>query len=155
MKKYSLFFAVLLLAFSADGFARTENVTSGTNPLGGNDSNLAAKPAVKNDNIILSFKGSIANNTSKLYWITEDEKGMKSYTIERSTNNRDFYPIAVMPAMNENGQLFYKYPDPEISKLSSQVFSYRLKITDANNKEKYSQVIILYPDNKSGAVAIR
>ena len=80
---------------------------------------------------------------------------MKSFTIERSVNNRDFYPIAIMPAMNEKGQLFYEYPDAAISQLSSQTFSYRLKITDADNKDNYSPVIVLSPDNKNNAVAIR
>jgi hypothetical protein len=143
MKKYSLFIALFFM-LSANTFANDGALKKDTN-------NNVVKA---NGSVVLSFKGSITNNISKLHWITEDEHGMKSFTIERSVNNRDFYPIAIMPAMNENGQLFYEYPDKDISTLSTQIFSYRLKITDAEDKDSYSSVIILYPDSDKAAVAI-
>lgn len=167
MKKCNLLFIVLFVLISASAFARAADHNSRINTSFQKDaSNASYGVPVKDTNtnvkgnvkatssIILSFKGSINNNTSKLHWITEDEHGMKSFTIERSTNNRDFNPIAIMPAMNEKGQLFYEYPDPEIRKLSAQAFSYRLKITDADNRENYSEVIILTVDNKNAVAAI-
>jgi hypothetical protein len=167
MKKYNLLFIVLFVLISASTFARTTDHKSRINTVFQKtsastsycvpvkDTNTVKANVKATSSIILSFKGSINNNISKLHWITEDEHGMKSFTIERSTNNRDFNPIAIMPAMNENGQLFYEYPDPEISKLSAQTFSYRLKITDADNKENYSQVISLTVNNKNAVAAIR
>jgi hypothetical protein len=151
MKKCHLLFVLLFALFSASTFAQSSTNANATKDISSN-----AKAELKTTStIILSFKGSVNNNISKLHWITEDEHGMKSFTIERSTNNRDFYPIAIMPAMNEKGQLFYEYPDAGISTLSAQTFSYRLKITDADNKDNYSSVIILSADNKNSAVAIR
>src|SRR5450432_3289750 len=163
MKKYYLLFVVLLVLFAADSFAKTaytDGTKKETAPKTGanNNSKKDTVSGVKaegkaNGSIIISFKGSINNNISKLHWITEDEHGMKSFTIERSVNNRDFYPIAIMPAMNENGQLFYEYPDKDVNKLAAQTFSYRLKITDANNKDNYSKIVTLSADNKD-AVAM-
>ena len=137
MKKYYLLVTALVVLFSADSFAGTigkddhkkdaAKTTSSANDNSKKDSAINTKAdANSNSSIVLSFKGSINNSTGKLHWITEDEHGMKSFTIERSTNNRDFYPIAIMPAMNEKGQLFYEYPDKDVSKLAAQKFSYRL-----------------------------
>ncbi|MEO5681219.1 MAG: hypothetical protein ABIQ88_01195 [Chitinophagaceae bacterium] len=147
MKKSSLLSVVLVFLFSASTLANTgkPKANAGADTSG----NIKATGS-----IVLSFKGRISNNANKLHWITEDEQGIKSFTIERSINNRGFYPIAIMPAMNEKGQLFYEYPDTDISRLTAQTFSYRLKITAADNNENYSQVITLSAD-KNGAVAIR
>jgi hypothetical protein len=100
---------------------------------------------------LLSFTGTLSNEAGKIHWVTEDERGLQSFTIERSDNGRDFYPIAIMPAMNEKGQLLYEYVDKAVSK-TTPAFSYRLKITYTDNKEGYSPLIFLYADNKKNQV---
>ena len=135
MKKQSIILALLLFIVSF-------NIMAASGP---SDSLLTGPVR------LLSFKGAVSNDIDKLHWITEDEHSLQSFTIERSDNGRDFYPIAIMPAMNEKGQLYYEYTDNTISKTAAG-FSYRLKITDADNKDNYSPVVILYADNKKNAV---
>ncbi len=135
MKKQSFILALLLVIVSF-------NVMAANNPA---DSLLVGPVR------LLSFKGAVSNDIDKLHWITEDEQNLQSFTIERSDNGRDFYPIAIMPAMNEKGQLFYEYAD-NITGKNTAHFSYRLKITGADNKENYSAVVNLNVDNKKSAV---
>jgi glucose/arabinose dehydrogenase len=104
---------------------------------------------------LTSFKGSVSNDIGKLHWITEEEHGTVSFTIERSLNSRDFYPIAIIPASDKAGQLLYAYPDSAISKLSSAAIYYRLKITATDGRYSYSSIVTLYPGNSKSAVTIR
>ncbi|MEP6725925.1 MAG: PQQ-dependent sugar dehydrogenase [Bacteroidota bacterium] len=103
---------------------------------------------------LVSFKGSITNDIARLKWITEDEHGTKTFTLERSLNSRDFYTVAIIPASNEGGQQVYPYSDSAISKLTSPVIYYRLKIADADGKYSLSSVVTVYPANNKGIITI-
>jgi len=93
---------------------------------------------------LLTFTGSLSNDIATLKWVTEDEKGIKSFIIERSLNGRDFVAVTSLPATNSTGQKQYSFPDSSISRLLSPVIYYRLKIADADDKYSYSSVITLY-----------
>ncbi|MEP7280056.1 MAG: PQQ-dependent sugar dehydrogenase [Bacteroidota bacterium] len=103
---------------------------------------------------LITFKGSISNDVTKLRWTTEDETGTKSFTIERSTNSRDFYSIGVVQAGNASGVSEYTYPDSVVGKLSSAVVYYRLKMTDADGRFSYSGIVTLYPSTTRGLVTL-
>ena len=145
MKKNYLLF--VLASFISGNYLMAQKQTSNFPP-------AAPKAAEVNNNQpangaktvqvqLLFFKADISNDVGKLHWVTEDEHALKSFTIERSTNNRDFYPLAIMPAMNEDGQLFYKYADSAISKLSAPAVYYRLKIAGETDNYSYSPVVNL------------
>jgi len=48
----------------------------------------------------------------------------------------------------------YPYADSAISKLTSPVIYYRLKIADADGKYSYSSVVTVYPVNNKGIITI-
>jgi len=93
---------------------------------------------------LLSFTGALSNDIATLKWATEDEKGIKSFIIERSLNGRDFVAVTSLPATNSTGQQPYLFPDSSVSRLLSPVIYYRLKIADADDKYSYSSIITLY-----------
>ena len=143
MKKYYLLFVLAVLV--SGNYLIAQKETSNNPPVAGKaremNNNGSPVNATKTVQVqLLFFKAEISNDVSKLHWVTEDERRLKSFTIERSTNSRDFYPIAIMPAMNEDGQLVYKYADSAISKLPAPAVFYRLKIADETDAFSYSPV---------------
>ncbi|MEP6725247.1 MAG: PQQ-dependent sugar dehydrogenase, partial [Bacteroidota bacterium] len=103
---------------------------------------------------LVSFKGNVSNDIALLKWVTEDEQGTKAFILERSLNSRDFEPVASVPATSGAGQKQYSYPDSAISKLSSPVVYYRLKITDTDDKYRYSSVVSLYTGKGKGMISV-
>jgi trimeric autotransporter adhesin len=104
---------------------------------------------------LLSFNGYIRNDIAQLKWETEDEKGTKTFTIERSINARDFDGVGTVPADGNTGTAIYTYSDTAINKLSSAIIYYRLKITDADGKYSYSGIVKLYMGNSKSTINIR
>lgn len=104
---------------------------------------------------LLSFNGSVINDIGQLAWVTENEKGTKSFSIERSTNARVFYAIGTVQASPNTGTIAYAYPDSAITSLSSQTVYYRLKMTDANGSSSYSGVIVLNLNKAREMINIR
>jgi hypothetical protein len=133
--------------FGAGGYVMQANVSSlSTFYMASNTSLLPLH--------LISFKGSLTNDIGKLIWVSEDEVKLQSYTLERSTDSRDFYPIAIMPAMNEQGQVIYQYADSTIGKTASSVFYYRLKITNSDDNSSYSPVVILNTESRKNGITI-
>jgi len=114
---------------------------------------FASVSALLNVNLV-SFKAALSNDISRLNWITESETGAKNYTVERSLNGHDFYPIATIPAANNSGQQQYAYADSAISQLSAAVVYYRLRMTDADDKSTYSQVVNVFTGSGKGLIRI-
>ncbi len=78
-------------------------------------------------------------NAVKLIWATSSEKNNEFFTIERSADGINFYPIGtVYGAGNSTSELTYRFIDNEpLSGLSY----YQLKQTDTDGKETYSMVV--------------
>ena len=103
----------------------------------------------------LSFTGSMANNASYLRWITEDEKSVRFFTVERSTNNRDFNAIGTQIASSTPGQVIYAFTDSTVAKLQAGFVYYRLRITDATGRVSYSAVVIVNAGAAKSVISIR
>ncbi len=104
---------------------------------------------------LVSFTGNVNNDIARLKWITEDEKDTKAFTVERSLNSRDFNAIGTVAANNTNGAQQYAFADSSISKLSSGVVYYRLKMIDKDDKFGYSQVVTLYTGSGNTLISVR
>jgi trimeric autotransporter adhesin len=104
---------------------------------------------------LTAFNGSLVNTTGQLKWITEDEAGTKSFILERSTDGRAFGSIATVAAVNNSGTATYTYADSAITLQSSQVVFYRLKMTDADGKFSYSNVVKISLPKMGGVLNIR
>ena len=86
---------------------------------------------------LLSFSGRRINNQVTLQWQTAQEVNTRSFIIERSTDGAGFVELATVAAKG-SGSNTYAYRD--ISSLPTPVY-YRLKMTDLDNKHKYSKII--------------
>ncbi|HNG07286.1 MAG TPA: T9SS type A sorting domain-containing protein, partial [Saprospiraceae bacterium] len=94
----------------------------------------------------------------ELNWIVAEEKGMKEYVVERSTDGRNFIAIGTVSAVQKKD---YALTD---NRPVSAVNYYRLKMVDRDGAFKYSEVrqvvfsngrlLSLYPNPTSGHVYV-
>ena len=87
----------------------------------------------------LQFKGSLSGNIATLLWNTKGEVNLQQYEIERSTDGIKFEKIGTVNARNLSAAS-YNFSDP--AAVNGKIF-YRLKMLSADQKFKYSQVIIV------------
>jgi trimeric autotransporter adhesin len=92
---------------------------------------------------LVSFTGSLINDIAQLRWVTEDENSTKTFTVERSSDGRVFTAIAGMAAAANTGKITYTYADSAVTRQSSALVYYRLKLTDVNGRFSYSAIIKL------------
>jgi len=89
---------------------------------------------------LVSFTAQLTNDKVWLAWSTKQEDNLSHYSIERSTNNKEFEPIGLLfPAEDPSATNNYSYKDP-ISKIAASLIYYRLKVVDKNGKFSYSEV---------------
>ncbi|WP_166437301.1 T9SS type A sorting domain-containing protein [Niastella caeni] len=91
---------------------------------------------------LLNFNGSRVNDRVKLQWQTAQETNTGAFIIERSTDGSYFTGIATLTAKGY-GNNTYEYND--ILGSGNPVY-YRLKMTDLDNKYKYSKIIRITSD---------
>ena len=123
-------------AFGTDGYVVQADISSFSSFYFANAASLLPVRS-------LTFNGSLNKNIGQLRWVTEEEKATKFFTVERSINSRDFFPLGTQLASNSGGQALYTYADSGIAQLTSPVIYYRLKLTDADGRISYSSVITL------------
>jgi trimeric autotransporter adhesin len=103
---------------------------------------------------LLSFTGQLKNHAAWLQWITEEEQGTKTFTIERSINGLDFGSIGNVAALNSNTKQNYQYNDTTLYSLTVPVVYYRLKIIDADGKFSYSGIVKLNLASIKGTISV-
>lgn len=103
---------------------------------------------------LISFTGKLSNNNSILQWQVDNEQGTKNYIVERSLNGNNFTAIATVAAKNLQGIYNYIYIDPNVSNLPSDKFYYRLKAVSADEKNTYSNTIVLSLDDDSRPIVV-
>lgn len=109
---------------------------------------------------LLSFNAVRHTKKVLLKWVTENESGRLTYSIERSADGFIFYPIGIVPAINNNVQHNYDFTD----EAPFAGFNYyRLKIFKADGKYAYSDIIKvvaqknlvnIYPNPSTGKFTI-
>ena len=98
---------------------------------------------------LLNFNGRRSNDMIKLQWQTAQEVNTRSFIIERSNDGINFIGIATIAAKG-NGNNSYGYND--VFSFSNTLY-YRLKMTDLDNRYKYSNIIRVTGDeDKEGAL---
>lgn len=103
---------------------------------------------------LLSFTGQLVNSAALLQWVTEDERGTKTFTIQRSANGLVFDSIGTVAAVNNTSSYTYRYTDNAITALSVPVVYYRLKITDADGKYTYSGIVKINLSSTRGNISV-
>ena len=89
---------------------------------------------------LISFNAKLVNNNNVyLKWITATEIGNRSFTIERSTDSRNWTTVrTVAGALNSSTNIQYEFTDEG---LAVGMYYYRLKQTDVSGTVNYSNVI--------------
>lgn len=91
---------------------------------------------------LLDFSGRYDVNNVELNWKTASEINNDYFTVQRSSDGENFIPIGLVKgAGNSNSALSYNFKDSQFLILNSQIFYYRLKQTDYDEKFSYSNIV--------------
>ncbi|NJO24900.1 MAG: hypothetical protein HC867_02585, partial [Bacteroidia bacterium] len=99
---------------------------------------------------LISFDAKLnSDNSVKLDWITDNEKNIGSYEIERSDDGLNWSVLASINARNRDGQQQYTYTDN--IPLNGKSY-YRIRITNRvdGSTEKYSATKTVVIQSKTG-----
>jgi len=92
---------------------------------------------------LISFTASILNNIVRLNWITSTETNNDGFEIQRKQDNSDWQKIGFVTGHGTATETnTYEYVD-DISRLSSNSFSYRLKQLDFDGSYEYSDEVLV------------
>ncbi len=88
---------------------------------------------------LISFKAAWLQKgkTAQLNFTTDKENGICCFTIEKSNDSFNFYPIGTLPAKNTSGIQAYSFID---NAATNKKQFYRLKIKGDNGKVEYSNI---------------
>lgn len=102
---------------------------------------IVFKPSVAHGMLSLDFvdaSASFANRQVALHWTTANEQLVKDYTVERSSDGREFHSAGlIVPASNRASN---EYTIADSQPLPGISF-YRIKATDADGKITYSKAL--------------
>lgn len=146
----------LLVDTDNDGLFNDETPISGATNIGGNVFQFAGVTAIENNFRftlgtidtsqtplpveLLDFKATVTNkNQVQLEWQTASEINNDFFTVQRSSNSHDWKEIEMIyGAGNSSSQIRYSTIDK--NPLAGESF-YRLKQTDFDGSQKYSEII--------------
>jgi hypothetical protein len=104
-------------------------------------------PLLKID--LLSVSGNLTNQIANVSWITSKENEEVSFSIERSEDAYNFRSIGQVKGFNnsnsENNHYSFNDPEPVTNKIY-----YRVVMINSRYSKKYSDIIQINPNNKSG-----
>ncbi len=104
---------------------------------------------------LLSFRGTLQNNTAVLQWETAHETNTSYFNVERSTDGRNFIAIGTVAATgNSTGNSRYSLIDNDVANQPSVVVYYRLKMADTDGSSGYSGTIAISLADLAGRVTI-
>jgi hypothetical protein len=90
------------------------------------------------------FKGTKQENGVHLNWATASEINSDYFSLERSSDGKNFTSIAkIKAAGNSSKALVYNHIDADIMHLSSNVIYYRLNQIDMDGSNEYSPIILI------------
>ena len=93
---------------------------------------------------LVTFKGSLQNGTTLLEWQTANEINTSNFTVERSTDGRNFQQIGTVAATGNAGVTNkYSYTDYDVTRQSFSVVYYRLKVVDIDGSYTYSDIVTI------------
>jgi PQQ-dependent dehydrogenase (s-GDH family) len=93
---------------------------------------------------LLTFDGSLHNNTTLLKWETSNETNVSHFAVERSIDGRNFTEIGTVAANgNTTANTLYSYTDNDVANQPTSTVHYRLKMIDIDGASTYSKVIVI------------
>lgn len=92
---------------------------------------------------LLSFSAVYNEQTVTLHWQSANEENFSHYEIERSTDGRNFSPIAIYFGNNNATGSIYKYRDKLIRENNTGVLFYRLNMHNTDGSSRYSNIVVI------------
>jgi hypothetical protein len=92
---------------------------------------------------VTEFSGQLLNNDVKLKWKAFTSPDIASFTIEKSTNGRDFSGIGSVSSVNSNSIETYNYTDVNATAAVAPVLFYRLAERSVGGAVDYSRTITI------------
>lgn len=102
--------------------------------------------------VLISFEAKVTESTVVLEWVTASEENNDFYTVERSIDGKDFYPILTLGGAGNSGELL-NYKATDKSPLVGRSF-YRLKQSDFNGQFDYSEIRSVFYNGNTEALDI-
>ena len=87
---------------------------------------------------LIYFKASVQEKQVQIAWATASEANNDYFTVERSSDGINFYPISQRPGAGKSSKTIY-YSDNDLNPVSGYSY-YRLKQTDYDGRFSYSTV---------------
>ncbi|MBK8609782.1 MAG: PQQ-dependent sugar dehydrogenase [Chitinophagaceae bacterium] len=100
---------------------------------------------------LLTFTGTLKNNSTVLNWTTTNEYNTSHFIVERSKDAQQFDPIGTVQASGiASTESRYNFNDDDVAFQQSEVVYYRLKMYDKNGTYRYSNIVrVLLPGVQS------
>ena len=91
---------------------------------------------------------SASSNGNNVFvtWQTLEENNVKNFVVERKTQDSQFIEIGIVLPEKDK---YYEYVDETAYKVSSTLYTYRVKIVDNNGNTTYSNEAPVLHDNIS------
>lgn len=89
---------------------------------------------------LISFTGKAVHTSSKLEWVVTNQRDVTGYTVERSTDSRNFEEIGTVQAKDGSTNITYNYTDFNAANFGTVVY-YRIRSNEVNGAGKYTQII--------------
>ena len=87
---------------------------------------------------LLDFQASATNSFILLDWLTDRERKLSHFDLQRSTDGFSFTKIGALLAKNGTETARYQYKDVEVK--SGVEYFYRLKMNDLDGRSKFSPI---------------
>jgi hypothetical protein len=88
---------------------------------------------------LLFFRAAVMTNGVHLHWATSSEENFDFFTLEKSSNGKDFYAIADFPG-HGNSTVRHDYSFRDEHTLTGKTY-YRLRETDLDGKVIYHRIV--------------
>ena len=87
---------------------------------------------------LVSFNGNLKDDRINLSWTIDLNETAEKFEVEKSISNGKFSAIGTVMAVSSSGTRTYTFSDPITS---NEKVSYRLRMTDINQKPEYSKIL--------------
>ncbi len=89
---------------------------------------------------LITFTGKAINSSSKLEWVVANQQDIATYTVERSTDSKNFAEIGTVNAKDGSNTITYNFTDFDAASKGNTVY-YRIRANESNGGGKYTQTI--------------
>ena len=99
---------------------------------------------------LLSFTATKENSSVKMSWTVSENETGDFFVVEKSTDGKNFSPVATVETNGMKGTSEYAYTD----NASAATTYYRLKIVNRDNSVSYSKVVIVKGEDEQVAIKL-